>query len=102
MAGHSKRYPRPLAHKAPRHARRRRGTAADAYFRRALMGLAADERGQSTVEYAVVMAAALGVVAAAGMLWGAVDAGVFVEHAVASASHNIQGMAGSVADVFCY
>ncbi len=66
------------------------------------MGFASDERGQSTVEYAMVLAASLAVVVGLGMLWGAVDGGMFVQHAVASASHNIQGMAGSVADVFCY
>ena len=50
----------------------------------------------------MVLAASLAVVVGLGMLWGAVDGGMFVQHAVASASHNIQGMAGSVADVFCY
>lgn len=66
------------------------------------MGLASDERGQSTAEYALVLGASLAVVVGVGMLWGAVDGGMFVRHAVASASHNIQGMAESVVDVFCY
>lgn len=79
-----------------------RGRRADVHFRRVLMGLASDERGQSTVEYAVVMAAVLAIVIALGMLWGAIDGGMFVQHAVASASHNVQGAAGGIADVFCY
>lgn len=79
-----------------------RGRREDAYFRRVLMGCAADEHGQSTVEYAVVMAAMLCVIAGIGMLGNAADAGMFVQHAVASASHNIQGMLGGVTDVFCY
>ena len=66
------------------------------------MGFAAEERGQSTVEYAMVLAASLAVVVGLGMLWGAVDGGMFVQHAVASASHNIQGMAGSGAGVLCH
>lgn len=79
-----------------------RGRREDAYFRRVLRGCAFDERGQSTVEYAVVMAAMLCVVAALGMLGNAVDAGLFVQHAVASASHHLQGMLGGVTDVFSY
>ena len=100
MAGHSERNPRALRRAVVR--KIERGRRADVHFRRVLMGLASDERGQSTVEYAVVMAASLAVVVALGMLWNAVDGGMFVQHAVASASHNVQGMAGSIADVFCY
>lgn len=100
MAGDSKRNPRALGRTLVR--RIDRGRAADAHFRRVLMGLASDERGQSTVEYAVVMAASLAVVVALGLLWNAVDDGLFVQHAVASASHNVQGAFGGVADVFCY
>lgn len=74
----------------------------DAYFRRVLRGYAFDERGQSTVEYAVVMAALLCVIGAIGMLGNAVDAGMFVQHAIAAASHNLQGMLGGVVDVFSY
>lgn len=100
MAGDSKRNPRALRRTLVR--RIDRGRIADAHFRRVLMGLASDERGQSTVEYAVVMAASLTVVVALGLLWNAVDGGMFVQHAVASASHNVQGAAGGVTDVFCY
>lgn len=79
-----------------------RGRREDAYFRRVLRGCTLDERGQSTVEYAVIMAAMLCVIAALGMLGNAVDGGMFVQHAVAAASHNLQGMLGGVADVFSY
>lgn len=79
-----------------------RGRREDAYFRRVLRGFAVDERGQSTVEYAVVMAAMLCVIAALGMLGNAVDAGMFVQHAVAAASHHLQGALGGVTDVFSY
>ena len=55
------------------------------------------ERGQGTVEYAVVLAGVL------GMLAKAMGEGLFVEHALMSASHHLQLAAlGSVADVFAF
>lgn len=66
------------------------------------MGLASDERGQSTVEYAAVMAATVAIVVALGLLWNSIGDGMFVKHAVAAASHNVQGMLGGMADVFSY
>lgn len=58
--------------------------------------------GQSTVEYAVVLVAVLCVVVALGALWRALETGLFVEHALASASHHVRACAGWVADVFAY
>lgn len=62
-----------------------------------------DERGQSTVEFALVTAALLIVVVACSMLWRRMESGLFVEHALSSASHHIELAApGSIADVFLY
>ena len=47
-------------------------------------------------------AALLAVVVAIGALWRAFGDGLFVEHAVASASHHVQGAIGAIADVFMY
>ena len=63
----------------------------------------ADARGQGTVEFVVVAAAFLVVVAVGGLLWQALEGGLFVEHALASASHHVQmTAAGNVVDVFLY
>ena len=44
-----------------------------------------------------------GGVIALGALWRGLEAGMFVDHALMSASHHIQmTMPGSVADVFLY
>lgn len=62
-----------------------------------------DARGQGTVEFVVVAAAFLVVVVAGGALWRALEGGLFVEHALASASHHVHMAApGNVADVFLY
>jgi hypothetical protein len=53
------------------------------------------------LEYAVVLFAFLAMVAALGMLWHLLDAGVLVQHALQSASHHISLVApGAFADVF--
>lgn len=78
------------------------GRAADEHFRRALLGRAADERGQATVEFAVVLAAGLAIVVALGALANAAEGGMFVEHAVSAASHSLGGILGGAADVFSY
>ncbi len=65
--------------------------------------VAQGERGQATVEFAVVMGAFLAIALACGALWRALEGGLFVEHALASASHHVQAAApGNVADVFLY
>lgn len=60
------------------------------------------EAGQSTVEYAVVLTAFMGIVVALGMLMGSLEDGVFVEHAITAASHNVEVLLGGTADVFSY
>ncbi len=60
------------------------------------------ESGQSTVEYALVLSACLGVVVGLGLLMGSIEDGVFVEHAVAAASHNVEVLLGGTADVFSF
>lgn len=60
------------------------------------------EKGQGTVEFAVVTAAIMVMVVALGALWRLIQDGAFVVHAVASASHHVQGALGAVADVFMF
>lgn len=60
------------------------------------------EKGQGTVEFAVVTAAIVVVVVALGALWRLLQDGAFVAHAAASASHHVQGAFGAVADVFMF
>lgn len=61
------------------------------------------ENGQGTVEFAIVTAAFLTVALALGALWRAVEEGLFVNHALLSASHHVQlAMPGGIADVFLY
>lgn len=61
------------------------------------------ERGQGTVEYAVVLAGVMCVILGLAALWRLVDMGALVEHALMSASHHLQmTAAGSIADVFAF
>lgn len=61
-----------------------------------------DDAGQTTVEYAVVTAAFMAMVVAAGTLWKGLSQGMFVDHALAAASHHIHGFIGWVVDIFSY
>lgn len=68
-----------------------------------MIDLRANERGQGTVEYAVVLFALLGVIAAFGVLSSMLSQALPVDHALQSASHHIQSAApGAVGDVFMY
>lgn len=60
------------------------------------------ESGQGTVEYALILSACLAVVVGIGMLMGSIEDGVFVEHVVTAASHNVEVLLGGAADVFSY
>ena len=63
----------------------------------------ADDRGQSSVEYTLVVFALLAVIVACSLLWRTLDEGLFVSHAAAGASHHIgRGSPGAVADVLLY
>ena len=64
--------------------------------------LVADESGQSTVEYALVFTALLAVLAGAGALMGVLGDGLFVQHAVTSASHCVSASIGGITDAFCF
>ncbi|MCI8424174.1 MAG: hypothetical protein HFJ72_00710 [Adlercreutzia sp.] len=61
-----------------------------------------DERGQGTVEYALVTAAFICIVAAGAALWRALSSGLFVEKGLLAASHHVQGAAGWLADVLSF
>lgn len=55
------------------------------------------------MEYAIVLAGLLCVAVGLGALSNALSDGLFVQHALASASHHVQAAAlGSVGDVFSY
>lgn len=61
------------------------------------------ECGQSTVEFAVVAAAFLVVTLGLGALWRGVSGGLFIEHALSTASHHIEGAAPqALADILLY
>lgn len=63
----------------------------------------ADESGQGTVEFALVTAAFMVVAVTLGLLWRALEGGLFVQHALLSASHHVQlASPGCIADVFLY
>ena len=62
-----------------------------------------NERGQATVEFALMTAGFLAMIVACGVLWRSLEGGLFVEHALVAASHHVQGAAaGTIADVFLY
>lgn len=62
-----------------------------------------DERGQATVEFAVIAASFLVVTVALAALWHALGDGLFVEHALTVASHHIQAVAPvTIVDIFLY
>lgn len=61
-----------------------------------------DERGQSTVEYAIVAAAIIAIVVVLGILANNLEDGMFIQHALSAASHHIGASIGGVTDVFCY
>lgn len=57
--------------------------------------------GQSTVEFAIVLAALLTIVIGIGLLWNLSDKGILIEHALSSASHHLKDAAvGIIGDVF--
>lgn len=68
-----------------------------------LVGTIVEDSGQSTVEFAVVMAGFLAVTVALGALWRALSDGLLVEHALAVASHHIRAVAPvTIVDIFLY
>lgn len=61
------------------------------------------QRGQSTVEFAVVAAGFIALVVALGALWRFASGGALVEHALAAASHHLQAAAPAfISDIFLY
>lgn len=61
------------------------------------------EVGQATVEFAVVAVAFLTVALGLGALWRGASNGLFVEHAISSASHHVEGaIAQAMTDILLY
>ena len=59
--------------------------------------------GQSTIEFALVCFALIGFIVALSVLWHLFERGLFVEHALASASHHLQSVfSGVVGDVLLF
>ena len=61
--------------------------------RAALRCVQRSRSGQGTLEYALITAGFLSVAVALGALWHVLGGGLFVEHALASASHHVQAVA---------
>lgn len=60
-------------------------------------------QGQSSVEYAVVLAGFLALLIALGLLHNSLREGLFVQHALLSASHHINAVhSGVLHDAFLY
>lgn len=65
--------------------------------------ITSDITGQSTIEFALITFGFLSLVIAVSVLWHAFADGLFVEHALSSASHHLSGISlGVVGDVFLY
>ena len=60
--------------------------------------IVACSKGQSTVEWAIVMAALIAVVIGLGCLWRLGDSGAFVQHALLSAPNHVSASAGAWCD----
>lgn len=70
---------------------------------RRLKDMMRGDEGQGSLEFALVCGAFLSIVIALGVLWQALQGGLFVDHALASSSHHLQSvLAGVVGDVFLY
>lgn len=61
-----------------------------------------ENRGQSSVEYAIVLGTALCIICALGLLYEQAESGTFLSHALSAASHNIQSSVGGIVDVLCF
>lgn len=62
-----------------------------------------NDKGQSTVEFAVITSGFVALIVALGLFWHALGDGLLVEHALAAASHHLQGVPiPNIADVFRY
>jgi uncharacterized membrane protein len=56
--------------------------------------------GQATTEFAIVMFVLLIILVALSVLSDKVQIGVFIEHAISAASHNVVDSVSGVADAF--
>lgn len=63
---------------------------------------ALSNRGQATVEFALVVFALLCVVLGLGAILSKADLGVFIDHAITASSHNITNSISGVLDVLQY
>ncbi len=59
-----------------------------------------DISGQATSEFALVMLVILIVIAALAVLSDKLEAGVFLDHAISAASHNVVDSISGIADAF--
>lgn len=67
------------------------------------IGALRSHRGQSTVEFAIVLAAFICIALGLSSLWHAFDRGLLVQYALQSASHHLQSVdLGAWSDVLAY
>lgn len=65
--------------------------------------VASNERGQATVEFALVTAGFIAATVALAAFWHAIADGLLADHAVAVASHHLQTAAlPTITDIFLY
>ena len=68
---------------------------------KAMHEFSSNQQGQSTVEFALVLAVSLVVFSALGLFWRVFEQGVVIEHALSAASHHFQGAnPGVLFDIF--
>lgn len=60
------------------------------------------KKAQSTVEFAIVFLVFLGIIVGLGGIFKKIDAGMFLDHAIVAASHNVEQAIGGLCDVFVF
>jgi len=70
---------------------------------KASRGVLRGSEGQATLEFALVCMAFMAIAFTLSILWQAIQGGLFIDHALSSASHHLQSVtAGVIGDVFLY
>lgn len=62
----------------------------------------ASKKAQSTVEFAIIFLVLVGIVVALSVIFKKIDAGLFLDHAILAASHNVEQAIGGWCDVFVF
>lgn len=62
----------------------------------------ASKKAQSTVEFAIIFLVLVGIVVALSAIFKKMDVGMFLDHAILAASHNVEQAIGGWCDVFVF